>query len=193
MPSASVRSRRGKRIRSDSEAEFYAAPTYCWRGAGAGELGEMNRTYVNRLEQRRQYIPLHHCCVKKLVGHPTAPRRDAGALRRHARSWGARVTWKLTAMPTERDKPGYCSFITATAPGALRNGGVEPGGPVYTNPRLALEKLPIFGKIAGSWAALTPNHRASVAAYCTLPVVGTQRPLVPESSGPPSASVGKVP
>ena len=67
-----------------------------------------------------------------------------------------------------------------------------PAGP-YTNPRFAVAKLPIFGKIAGICAALTPNHEASVAAYCTLPVDGTQRPLVPESSGPFSASVGNVP
>jgi hypothetical protein len=51
----------------------------------------------------------------------------------------------------------------------------------------------MFGKIVGICAALTPNHDASVAAYCTLPVDGTHRPFVPESSGPFSASVGNVP
>jgi hypothetical protein len=64
---------------------------------------------------------------------------------------------------------------------------------LYTNPRFAVEKLPIFGKIDGICAVLTPNQDASVAAYCTLPVEGTHRPFVPESSGPFSASVGNVP
>src|ERR1035437_1457345 len=41
---------------------------------------------------------------------------------------------------------------------------------LYTNPRFAVAKLPIFGKIVGICAALTPDHEASVAADCTLPV-----------------------
>src|ERR1700722_399112 len=60
----------------------------------------------------------------------------------------------------------------------------------YTNPRLLEVKFPMDGNTAGSSAALTPNHWARVAAYCELAVVGTQRPFVSESSGPPSASVG---
>src|SRR5271155_5781995 len=51
----------------------------------------------------------------------------------------------------------------------------------------------MLGKIVGIWAGVTPNHDASVAAYCTLAVDSSQRPLLPESSGPASASVGKVP
>ena len=51
----------------------------------------------------------------------------------------------------------------------------------------------MLGKTVASAEVGTPNHEASVAAYCTLPVEGTQRPLAPESSGPASASVGKVP
>src|ERR1700738_5034207 len=63
----------------------------------------------------------------------------------------------------------------------------------YTNPRFIVGKLPIFGKIVAICDGLTPNQFASVAAYCTLPVVGTHRPFVPESSGPFKASVGNVP
>ena len=37
----------------------------------------------------------------------------------------------------------------------------------------------------------TLNQEARVAAYCTEAVVGTQRPLIPESFGPPSARVGR--
>src|SRR5580700_9746167 len=51
----------------------------------------------------------------------------------------------------------------------------------------------MFGKTVAIAAGETPNHEASVAAYCTLPVEGTQRPLLPESSGPARVSVGKVP
>ena|ERR1017187_2961676 len=51
----------------------------------------------------------------------------------------------------------------------------------------------MFGKTSGIWAAVTPNHEASVAAYCTLPVVGTHRPFDPESSGPFNARVGNLP
>ena len=51
----------------------------------------------------------------------------------------------------------------------------------------------MLGKTAGICAALTPNQEASVAAYCTLLVEGTQRPFVPESSGPFKCRVGKVP
>src|ERR1700722_13190114 len=58
---------------------------------------------------------------------------------------------------------------------------------------MAVEKEPMLGKMVGIWALETPNHCANVAAYCAVAVVGTQRPLEPESSGPPSASVGKVP
>jgi hypothetical protein len=54
----------------------------------------------------------------------------------------------------------------------------------YTNPRLVVAKLPILGKMVDICVALTPNQEARVAAYCTLPVEGTQRPLVPEKSGP---------
>src|SRR5260370_4461588 len=63
----------------------------------------------------------------------------------------------------------------------------------YTNPRFIVGKLPIFGKIVAICDAFTPNQLASVAAYCTLPVVGNHRPFVPESSGPPRDSVGNVP
>ena len=55
---------------------------------------------------------------------------------------------------------------------------------LYTKPRLLLLKLPMDGSTVGRSAALTPNHCASVAAYCELAVEGTQRPLEPESSGP---------
>src|ERR1700730_8268090 len=65
--------------------------------------------------------------------------------------------------------------------------------PPYTKPRFIVGKLPIFGKIVAICDGLTPNQLASVAAYCTLPVVGTHRPFVPESSGPFKASVGNVP
>src|SRR5579871_6845681 len=51
----------------------------------------------------------------------------------------------------------------------------------------------MFGKMFGICVGVTPNHEASVAAYCTLLVEGSQRPLDPESSGPPSASVGNAP
>jgi hypothetical protein len=63
----------------------------------------------------------------------------------------------------------------------------------YTKPRFVVLKLPMAGSTVGNSAAVTPNHCASVAAYCELAVLGTQRPFEPESSGPPSASVGYVP
>jgi hypothetical protein len=44
-------------------------------------------------------------------------------------------------------------------------GGNVNRRPAYTNPRFAVAKLAIFGKIVGICAALTPNHDASVAAY----------------------------
>jgi hypothetical protein len=50
----------------------------------------------------------------------------------------------------------------------------------------------MLGKMVGSWAEVTPNHWARVAAYWTLPVVGAQRPFEPESSGPLRTGVGKV-
>jgi len=61
---------------------------------------------------------------------------------------------------------------------------------VYTKPRLLLLKLPIDGSTVDKLAEETPNHWASVAAYCELAVEGTHRPLEPESSGPASANVG---
>ena len=61
------------------------------------------------------------------------------------------------------------------------------------NPRLLVVKLATLGNTVASCAEGTPNYCARVAAYWVLPVDGTQRPLEPESSGPPSARVGKVP
>src|ERR1700730_16243278 len=61
------------------------------------------------------------------------------------------------------------------------------------NPRLLVGKLTRLGKIVGKFALLTPNHVAIVAAYWSRAVVGIQRPLLPATSGPPSASVGKFP
>src|SRR5882762_1714067 len=64
----------------------------------------------------------------------------------------------------------------------------------YTNPRFTnVPKFTRFGKIVDIWFCGTPNQLASVVAYCTLPVVGTHRQFVPESSGPFNASVGNVP
>jgi hypothetical protein len=75
-----------------------------------------------------------------------------------------------------------------SVPGGLC-GGFQP-----RKARLALlVKFPIDGKIAGRSAGCTPNQEASVAAYWTEAVEGTQRPLLPESSGPPRARVGNVP
>jgi len=51
----------------------------------------------------------------------------------------------------------------------------------------------MLGKTEASWLTGTPNHWARVLAYWTMPVLGTQRPLEPESSGPPRVRVGKVP
>jgi hypothetical protein len=50
-----------------------------------------------------------------------------------------------------------------------------------------------FGKIDGKFTAGTPNHVARVAAYWSKAVVGIHRPFWSASSGPPNASVGKVP
>ena len=53
-------------------------------------------------------------------------------------------------------------------------------------------KLPISGKTVATSAGASPNHVASVAAYCSTAHVGIQRPRVSVSSGPPSWSVGKT-
>ena len=63
-------------------------------------------------------------------------------------------------------------------------------GVIYTKPRLGEEKLPRVGKMVLRLAAGTPNQEARVAAYCELAVVGSHRPVAPESFGPPSARVG---
>ena len=60
-------------------------------------------------------------------------------------------------------------------------------------PRSMLGKFAMFGKIDGKSIACTPNQVAKVAAYWSRAVVGIHGPLLPASSGPASASVGKVP
>ena len=55
------------------------------------------------------------------------------------------------------------------------------------NPRLLLEKFPIFGKMFNISSSGTPNQRAKVAAYCSFEVVGTQRPRAPEPESASSA------
>ena len=63
------------------------------------------------------------------------------------------------------------------------------------NPRFVFEKLTIFGKTTPRSVSSRPNQRASVPAYCSTPVVGSQRPRGFDppsiSSGPPSCKVGK--
>jgi hypothetical protein len=59
--------------------------------------------------------------------------------------------------------------------------------------RVGFVKFGRLGKMVGRSAAPTPNHLARVAPYWSTEVEGIQRPLVPTSSGPPSARVGKVP
>ena len=60
-------------------------------------------------------------------------------------------------------------------------------------PNVCVGKFTRFGKIDGKSAGATPNHWANVAAYWSTEVVGTQRPCPVPSSGPFTASVGKVP
>src|SRR5260370_37638803 len=60
-------------------------------------------------------------------------------------------------------------------------------------PRLDAWKWARFGKIAFRLAGLTPNHDARVAPYSSIAIVGIQRPLLPESSGPPRAKACSLP
>src|SRR5580704_779434 len=59
--------------------------------------------------------------------------------------------------------------------------------------RTGVVKFARFGKMVGRSDVGTPNQFAKVAAYWSSEVVGIQRPSLVASSGPPSASVGKVP
>lgn len=63
----------------------------------------------------------------------------------------------------------------------------------FMNPMFWVVKLARFGKTLGKSSAETPNQVASVAPYWSSDIVGIQLPRLPESSGPPSASVGKLP
>ena len=47
------------------------------------------------------------------------------------------------------------------------------------NPRFDDAKLPIFGNTVARFASGKPYQRASVAAYCSTDVAGTQRPRAP--------------
>ncbi len=48
----------------------------------------------------------------------------------------------------------------------------------------------VYGKAVASELSGTPNHRASVAPYCSTDVLGIHRPAVSASSGPARARVG---
>ena len=61
-------------------------------------------------------------------------------------------------------------------------------------PRFGVAKFLRLGNTYGVSAALSPNHEASVAAYCSTEVVGIHRPRALEpasaSSGPLGTSDG---
>lgn len=65
------------------------------------------------------------------------------------------------------------------------------------NPKFEVAKRLTKGKTVEICEPDNPNQEASVAPYCSMEVVGIQRPrgFEPESvsSGPPKASVGYVP
>jgi hypothetical protein len=60
-------------------------------------------------------------------------------------------------------------------------------------PRVGTVKLARFQKMVGKSAACMPNHVVRVAPYWSTEVAGIQRPLLPASLGPRSASVGNWP
>ena len=51
----------------------------------------------------------------------------------------------------------------------------------------------MFGKTVATSLAGKPYRFASVAAYRSIDIVGMERPMFPESSGPERASVGHLP
>ena len=58
------------------------------------------------------------------------------------------------------------------------------------NPKSGFANRPMLGSITGILVELTPNHRASVAAYSSTLVVGIHVPRAPLSLGPPRRRSG---
>ena len=107
--------------------------------------------------KRSNFIEFYKNQTKRILRRKQNPPKDSVD----------RNIWGSTLYP-RHPRNGVCAPPSSSRVGRGK-GRSQPRRPtataIYTNPKLAVGKLPMLGKIVGSCPALTPNHCARVAAY----------------------------